>query len=144
MPSGHRDAANRNTYQRPLEAAAIGLEFLQSLIFVGSSSDDGRGFGRTNVFENGLDLIRGGEVLSDVELELIGAPGVRLSRVVAGLIFGGRGGRVGGDLLEECCYPLGGRRPGLVEKGDDVEGGFALNRSGQKGSLRAASCANWN
>lgn len=66
-------------------------------------------------------MVRRGNVLGDVELELL-ATGFGLRRVVAGLVDRRTGRRVGGGLLQQVGHPGRGRRPGLVEERNDVEG----------------------
>lgn len=109
------------TYHWPLEVVSALLEFPQSLLLIGGALDNGPNALLVDVVEDGLQLVGGGGILGDLELELGPAHGVGLSGVVAGLVLGGslRGG--GRGLPQGGSHPHRRRRGGLVEEGDDVE-----------------------
>lgn len=109
------------TYHGVLEAVGALLKFLQCLLDVVGPLDDRANLGRTNVTQDGLELVGGGSILGDVEFELL-ALGVSLVAVVAGLVLGSRLSGVGVHLLQEGGHAHRARQVRLVEDSDDVLG----------------------
>ena len=91
---------------------------MQRIFGILGSLDDGGYAGRASIFQDGLDLFLGWEVLRNVELERI--PSITLDRVVACLIYGGSAVGIARGLLEEIGNTNRGGRARLVEEGDDV------------------------
>lgn len=106
-----------HTYHGPHKVLLALLELAERILLVVGALDDLRDVVLADVLEDGLDLLGGGRLLGDVELE-----GVALRQgVVAGLVHGRARLQVDRDLLEQVGDPGRGRGSRLVEDGDDVE-----------------------
>ncbi len=112
-------------YHRSLKVVHVLFELFQGLVLVLGALHYGRDAGRSDIFQDGLELIRRGRILGDVEVERV-APNSSLRRIIAGLVLRRRLGDFGGHLLQEKGYANRSRRAGLVEEGDDV-GRLVLN-----------------
>lgn len=108
------------THERSEEVVFALLESLQSILLVAGTFDNLGNAASADVAQDGLNLVGGGRVLGDVELEGFAAR-LRLCRVVASLVEGSTGLGVGRDLLDEVGDLDRGRGAGLVEDGDDVK-----------------------
>lgn len=124
------------THQGCLEGVLVHLEPPHRIGHTIRAAHDLRDLVGLDVPQDGLDLVLGGQLVGDVEVEGLarrrGGGGGR--RRVRGADGGGLVGglaRVGGGLLEEVDEGGGRGGVGLVEEGDYVEG-FALMEAGKR------------
>lgn len=114
------------TYHRPEQIILVLLVLLQGLLLVLGPLDDGRDASLADILEDCLDLIGGGGLLGDVELELL-AVALGLDGMVAGLVNCRTSCGIGRGSLQDVGHADRGRGLGRMEEGDDVEG-FVLSR----------------
>lgn len=109
----------RWTYDWSLEVLGALLELLQSILLSAGAGNDGTNVAGADIFQDGSQLVACGSRLGNVEVKL-GSLRVALSSVIAGLVFRGGLGRIGGDLLQQSHDSCRGRGACLVEDSDDV------------------------
>jgi hypothetical protein len=110
-----------DTYHGALEAVLAFFELFQSLLLRLHAREHRADLVGADISQDSAQLLRSRRSFGHVQVKLW-AVGIRLARVVAGLILGGVLSCVGRDLLEEVDYPHRGGGVRLVEDGDDVLG----------------------
>ena len=117
------NAIQGKTYDRSIQVLCIQLLHRICLIF--RTLDNRASLLSSNVFENALQLVRGGKFFGHFKVEFLSF-GMGLCRVIAGLILCGILRSIGSSLLQEAVNSEGSREGWLVEEGDNIEG-FALD-----------------
>jgi hypothetical protein len=125
------------TYHRPEQIILVLLVLLQGLLLVLGALDDGRDASLADILEDRLDLIGGGGLLGNVELELL-AVALGLDGMVAGLVNCRTGCGIGRGSLQDVGHADRGRGLGRMEEGDDIEG-FVLSRLEMSASTSRSS-----